>query len=187
MNYKFLVILFILCSIGVLLPPFLMGDISLNDSDSIAFALILVGVIFTCMTLGIVITKIFNAGEIAFEKADAKFAITDKLKYFFKLTLVPSIAIGVVGIGILEMPYNYYVLVRWTVFIVGLVFGSYLHQQGNRMWLVMIFWSILYNPFMPFYLSREMWLPINIITIISFLYFPFSVYKNAKIGISSIK
>lgn len=81
-----------------------------------------------------------------------------------------SIALGVlILLAIFPLPYGYYTFLRLTVFIGGL-FLAYCFYQRRNVSLVLILVSIviLFNPFIPIYLTREIWLAIDLICAGSF-------------------
>lgn len=69
-----------------------------------------------------------------------------------------------------NLPYAYYVLLRWVVFAIGLYFLwiSYYFSQYGWLW-VMGLLALLYNPFFPVYLIRELWITIDVFAILVFL------------------
>jgi hypothetical protein len=73
-------------------------------------------------------------------------------------------------IAILPLPYGYYTFLRLVVFGGGLFLAYQLYEQKLHKWsVVMAVLAVLFNPFIPVYLSRETWLPIDIVGAITFL------------------
>jgi hypothetical protein len=63
-----------------------------------------------------------------------------------------------------SQPYNYYILLRWTVFLVGM-YNIYISFQNEDNIYVFLFALIviIFNPVLPFYLKRSVWQVIDII------------------------
>ena len=102
-------------------------------------------------------------------------------KNSFKLfCLIPAILLIIAPI--LPLPYSFYIFLRYAITISSLLVFYRLYSQAFliielKTTIGMIVIAILYNPIFPIHLSREMWLPINLIT--SGLYF---WYYNQKKG-----
>lgn len=93
-------------------------------------------------------------------------------------------ASAMVGIGALErMSYDFYFLVRVSASLtaVGLA-ASVEYKPLLFLRIPLIGIAILYNPLIEIHLSRSIWLPINIFTIILFLasIFPAMLPKNPE-------
>lgn len=93
------------------------------------------------------------------------------------LALIP---IGFLSLGLIDMPYGYYTLLRFIICFFGFGFAAFLFDKNNKIWMLMALWAILYNPFIPIYLSRDTWFPINIVTICSFAYMIILIQKHTK-------
>ena len=81
--------------------------------------------------------------------------------------LAPIIALG---IGLLPMPYGYYMLSRLVVSGCALYFALNAHKRNDdiKVW-VFGFFVILYNPIIPISLgSKGLWMIVNIPTIYYF-------------------
>lgn len=72
-------------------------------------------------------------------------------------------------LAVLPLPYGYYTFLRISVFTgsLFLAYQSYQHDKVNLATILAGF-AILFNPIIPVYLSKELWLPIDIISAISF-------------------
>ncbi|NCP62685.1 MAG: hypothetical protein GW748_05165 [Alphaproteobacteria bacterium] len=76
-------------------------------------------------------------------------------------------------IALLPMPYGYYVFLRIAVTGVG-GFTAYLRYiSDEKDWIL---WScvavaILFNPFLPIHLTKEIWMVFNVLTAALFSYF----------------
>lgn len=74
-------------------------------------------------------------------------------------------------IAILPLPYGYYTFLRLVVFGGGFFLAYQLHEQKVPNWSVaMAVLAMLFNPFIPVYLSREVWLPIDLMSAGLFFY-----------------
>ena len=73
--------------------------------------------------------------------------------------------------AIAEWPYGYYTLLRWITCIASIlvVFQAF---EKNIDWAKVLFIviAILFNPLAPIYLSRSIWIPLDIITAILFIF-----------------
>lgn len=81
---------------------------------------------------------------------------------------------------LIKFPYGFYVFLRLVItFTSGLIiYHSY--KNTNEVNLTVVIFSlilILFNPFVPIYLSREIWLPIDFIAASIYAY---SFYKLQK-------
>lgn len=69
-------------------------------------------------------------------------------------------------LGVFPLPYDYYMLLRVIIFISAL----YLMSQNKNEWLyIFLGIAILFNPVLPIYLSKGVWIPIDIV--VGILYF----------------
>ena len=75
-------------------------------------------------------------------------------------------------LGILPLPYGFYIFLRLIVTIVSL-FAAFkiVERQSNSFWILIII-SILFNPIIPVFLFKLAWIPIDLIT--SFYFFKLS-------------
>lgn len=68
-------------------------------------------------------------------------------------------------------PYGYYVFLRVVVCFCAVVFAAICSgYKREGLWLLFAAICVLYNPFIPFHLSRGLWQFINIATIVVFTY-----------------
>ena len=68
----------------------------------------------------------------------------------------------------LSLPYGYYTLLRLVITIIGGIFAVIYFMKEHsplRFALTFLFGfiALLFNPIVPVYLSREVWLPINLL------------------------
>jgi ABC-type Mn2+/Zn2+ transport system permease subunit len=97
------------------------------------------------------------------------------MKNFFKKNWFKIIAIFILLLSFGKWPYSYYQFLRWAILIIG-AYSAYLSYEKKEMAWVWIFImiAVLFNPIIPFYLSRNTWQYIDIIAAILFfisLYF----------------
>ena len=73
--------------------------------------------------------------------------------------------------AIAEWPYGYYTLLRWITCIASILVAFQAFEK-NIDWakVVFIVIAILFNPLAPIYFSRSIWIPIDIITVILFIF-----------------
>lgn len=87
------------------------------------------------------------------------------IKYFIILTILMLFG------AIAEWPYGYYTLLRWITCITSILV-AFQAFENNIDWakVVFIIIAILFNPLVPIYLSRSIWIPLDIITAILFIF-----------------
>ena len=86
------------------------------------------------------------------------------------ITIVASVATVLVAIGLGDLPYGYYMLLR--LYICGaslfLLLGANLVLKNWQRW-VLIGFVVLYNPVFPIYLGEKgLWIVLNILTVVLF-------------------
>lgn len=81
-----------------------------------------------------------------------------------------SITLGVLlSLAIFPFPYGYYSFLRLAVFVGGSFLSYQLYQHKSVGWAVVLACiAILFNPLIPVYLTREIWLPIDLICAVLF-------------------
>jgi len=86
------------------------------------------------------------------------------IKYFVILSIL--MLFGAVA----EWPYGYYTILRWITCITSILVALQAFNK-NIDWakVVFIVIAILFNPLAPIYLSRSTWIPLDIITAITFI------------------
>lgn len=93
--------------------------------------------------------------------------------------LIPSLIASVMLIlALAPWPYGYYMLLRLVVCGVA-VFIAVKAMELKRDWAIWTFGfiAVLFNPFILVHLAREIWLPIDIVFAVLFLYAAFMVKK----------
>lgn len=84
-------------------------------------------------------------------------------------------------IAIFPLPYGYYTFLRLIVFISSLILTFHLREKAlYNLSLAMIVLAILFNPIIPVYLSREIWLPIDLASAGLFFITANSVEKHER-------
>ena len=73
--------------------------------------------------------------------------------------------------AIAEWPYGYYTILRWITCITSiLVVLQAFEKNINWAKVIFIIIAILFNPLAPIYLSRNIWIPLDIVTAILFIF-----------------
>ena len=87
------------------------------------------------------------------------------IKYFIILSVISLFG------AIAEWPYGYYVFLRWITCIASILVAFQAFEK-NIDWAKAIFIivAILFNPLAPIHLSRSIWIPLDIITAILFIF-----------------
>ena len=98
----------------------------------------------------------------------------------------PYLSIGVITglmlcLAITELPYGYYQFLRWIVCGVGILV-AYTAFRYEVKWAVFVFGAVavLFNPIFPIYLTREIWLPIDLVCGLFFFLSPNYIKKPEK-------
>ena len=86
-------------------------------------------------------------------------------KYFIILNIFMLFGV------IIEWPYGYYTMLRWITCIASILIAFKAFEK-NIDWakVVFIVIAILFNPLAPIYLSRSIWIPLDIVTAILFIF-----------------
>ena len=102
----------------------------------------------------------------------------NSIKLFF---LIPAILLFIAPL--ISFPYGFYTLLRIIVTLTSavIIYQSYKINRINEYSIIFLFILILYNPLIPIYLSREVWLPINFATSGIYLYTLFKIKKILSI------
>lgn len=90
---------------------------------------------------------------------------------FVIVAVVAAIPVLVLLIAMLPgHPYDYFVFLRWVVFIAALGFVVQFHSQQLVRWMYGFgFIVFLYNPIFPVHLTRAIWFVLNAATIAAFV------------------
>lgn len=98
---------------------------------------------------------------------------------FIEKNWVKLIAAILLFWALADNAYGYYEFLRWAIFIIG-GYSAYLEYKKGKIgwtWIFSII-AILFNPIIPFYLSKSTWQPIDLIVGFIFLISTFKIDKN---------
>ena len=86
--------------------------------------------------------------------------------------ILGKIVAGVLFFGVLPLPYGYYTLLRIIVLIGSIIYCSHYFEKNNINLVYLFgFIGILFNPVLPVYLSKEIWIVLDFIGGFFFLIF----------------
>ena len=93
------------------------------------------------------------------------------------LFLIAGIALF---IGILDLPYGYYQLLKWLICGAG-AYGAYLsYEKKNLKWVwILGIITLIFNPLIPFHFVKESWKTIDLIAGVIFCVY-FGILKKTK-------
>lgn len=98
------------------------------------------------------------------------------MKHYWYMFGVGLFLLGAFG----AWPYVYYQVLRWIVCVAGAYSAYTTHKSGSTGWTWMFgIIAVLFNPITPFFMKRETWQILDLITAVPFLYFPFTKKKYA--------
>lgn len=87
--------------------------------------------------------------------------------YINEFVILRIICIILLAIAFGRNPYSYYILLRWIIFIFLIYFITKIYNSKNEFFMVLfITILVVYNPIIPFHLSRTIWKYINAASII---------------------
>jgi hypothetical protein len=91
-------------------------------------------------------------------------------------------------IGIMPLPYNYYIFIRFFTFIVCMInlYAFFIDNENGRathllLILFMISALVLWNPFMPFHLTKVIWSTLDGVYGLSFVLYGMFIDKLMQI------
>ena len=64
----------------------------------------------------------------------------------------------------LPLPYGFYTFLRIAVTIIAIVAALDFYKNNEGVWIVFAGITVLFNPLIPIYLTREIWFFIDLIT-----------------------
>ena len=102
-----------------------------------------------------------------------KISENDQIIFYKYFIIIPIIMLfGALG----QWSYGYFVLLRWVV-TAGAIIVAINAFDKNIDWakIVFVFTAILFNPIAPVHLSREIWIPIDVIAGVLFVFAYFNV------------
>jgi hypothetical protein len=86
----------------------------------------------------------------------------NKVKQLYWQPLAVTMAMSF--LAVLDWPYGYYQFLRLMVTGSAIYYAYIAHSLSKSGWMwIFIISALLFNPFIPVRLSREIWTPINII------------------------
>ena len=90
-----------------------------------------------------------------------------KNKLFYLIPLIMLI------FAILPLPYGYYTLLKLVISLssILIIFQIYKrYYEVNNLIIIFSIIFLIYNPVFPIYLNKTIWIPINILTALAYLY-----------------
>ena len=101
------------------------------------------------------------------------------MKKFFKTITI--ISIFLLLSAILPLPYGYYMFLRLVIFICSLILAYNFYKFNSQYWAVIFgLISLIFNPIIPIYLDKKMWISIDIISAGLFFFSLESIKKIDK-------
>ena len=87
----------------------------------------------------------------------------------YPLSLPAGTAVVLLLGALAPWPYGYFVFLRWVVCFAALMVAFRAHEI-ERLWALWTFGlvALLFNPLIPIYLTRELWIPIDLLTAVLF-------------------
>jgi hypothetical protein len=77
-------------------------------------------------------------------------------------------------LAVLELPYGYYTLLRIIVCIYSALIAVLAYTQDKRFWVIpLALIALLFNPLMPIYFDKEIWIVLDIVVAVFYLIFSF--------------
>ena len=84
-------------------------------------------------------------------------------------------------IAVFKLPYGYYTFLRLSISIFSLVHIYQNRKDGYSILnITLLIILILFNPIIPIYLTRKIWLPIDILVGLFFFFLPYLNSKNEE-------
>ena len=85
----------------------------------------------------------------------------------------PSILIAFfLLLAVLELPYGFYTFLRLVVCIYSVLVAVLAFKQDKGIWIIpLVLIALLFNPLIPVYFEKEIWIVLDIIVAVFFLIF----------------
>lgn len=119
-----------------------------------------------------------------------KFKLYLKIVQSIKINNTLVILIILLLLSILKMPYFYYQILHWVVCIVNWYIAWEIAKKepkNNIIWLFVVI-AILFNPILPFYFWKSVWIIIDLLVTVFYIYFILNLIKVPKwLEINQIK
>ena len=104
-------------------------------------------------------TKVSTANHT--QRMEQTLHSTDKSLSASKFLLIP---IAFCLLGVLPLPYDYYLLLRVAVCASSALVAYYDFKHGNESWIIFAIVGALFNPFVPVHLNKPIWIGIDLAT-----------------------
>ena len=91
-----------------------------------------------------------------------------------KLLLIPA---ALCCLGILPMPYDFYLLLRVLLCASAALVAYYDFRSGDESWVVFAVVAALFNPFFPVYLNKPIWVLIDLV-VAGLFYWRYQKYRS---------
>ncbi len=79
-------------------------------------------------------------------------------------TVIPNIIVCLMLVlAVLRLPYDYYKVLRWVVFVISIHLALFHYSSKNIIWpLILGLIALIFNPLIPFRFDKEIWTFINL-------------------------
>lgn len=98
---------------------------------------------------------------------------------FNNIKIASIIGLVLLFLALLNLPYEYYIFLRWAITIIALFITFVIWDKLENMKWMSVIIAIIYNPIVPVYLSRNVWILIDILSGLIFLIILFMYKKRA--------
>jgi len=96
--------------------------------------------------------------------------------------IIAGISTFMLFLAIAKLPYGYYTLLRWIVTINALFSVWVAYNSEDTFWVFLMGGiAILFNPIIPVYLTKEIWVIIDVIVAILFLVSIFKIKTKREL------
>jgi len=96
--------------------------------------------------------------------------------------VVTVVSIFMLFLAIARLPYGYYIFLRWVVCATALFSAWTAYEYKCKFWVfVMGGIAILFNPIIPVYLTKDIWVIIDLIVAILFLVSIFTIRPKRQL------
>ena len=99
-------------------------------------------------------------------------------EYLKEKNIIYALAFILCITAIFPMPYGFYILLRLVVTFVAVISALELKKEVNQFWYFFVGVAVLFNPLFPIYLSKSVWVPIDLIVAGSFAWMIFRQKSN---------
>lgn len=103
------------------------------------------------------------------------------------IRVIALVSVVMLVLAVFEMPYGFYTLLRLVVTAAAAIIAwRALSNQVRPLWAAMMgLIALLFNPFIPVYLTREVWFFIDILVAVVFIAYVIFGMKHAVSGDNS--